>query len=259
MEWRVWEGAFFDEEDILFFDSLYFDRFEAFPNFFERSGKKFFLLHYLSSFYPRDECLLRHQLRVLEGFDAVICTGQAVFRKLSVLNPSLSLLFWPPEQKAPKLLKKRGLSAGKNIVLWVCSLQEVKGVLPLLEALGKEVAALRRGCTEVWMVGSLEGDGDYARRCRRLIVELSREGVLRHWGPQSYESLEFLYAEAGLLLSVSFFETFGMAVQEACLRSLPVWALEADYLRWHEERGELRVFSSVSDLAKALGSLKVLL
>jgi len=255
MDWLEWKKSRFAEADSLFFDSLYFDELAALTDFFDRPGEKFFLLHYLSSFYPRDEDLLKSQLKVLEGFDAVICTGEAVFKELAVLNPSLSLRFHPPGQSRPSSWRRAEAEGGENAVLWVCSLQAVKGVLPMLQALKSEAKALRDRGVEVWMVGSQREDDAYARRCRILLDELAKEGVLRHWGALPHEDLQALYARARLLLSVSLFETFGMAVQEACLWSLPVWALEADYLHWHKRRGEVRVFPSVLHLAKALTKL----
>jgi len=255
MEWSDWVKSSFTEMDCLFFDSLYFDELAALPDFFDRPGEKFFLLHYLRSFYPRDEALLKSQLKVLEDFDAVICTGEAVFKELAILNPSLSLRFCPPEQSRPSFWRRTEADGGENAVLWVCSLQAVKGVLPMLQALKSEAKALRDRGVEVWMVGSQREDDAYARRCRILLDELAEEGVLRHWGALPHEDLQALYARARLLLSVSLFETFGMAVQEACLWSLPVWALEADYLHWHKSRGEVQIFPSVSHLAKALTKL----
>ncbi len=256
MEYAAWESAHLNDGDILLFDSLYFDQLAALSGFFERPGKKYFLLHYLASFYPRDEDLLKWQLQVLKGFDGIICPGEAVLEELVALGVASALHFLPPAEErpllpAPKPKEKSGLA-----VLWVASMQPVKGVLEMLEALEREAGSLCARGVEVRLVGTGEVGNAYADACRALLSKGALRAVVRYSGPLPHAVLQQNYAEADVLLSASHFETFGMAVREACLWGIPVLAREAAYLRWHKQRGEVYTFSELQYLAKALVDFK---
>jgi polysaccharide biosynthesis protein PelF len=79
--------------------------------------------------------------------------------------------------------------------------------------------ALRETRLDVRIVGPLDEDPAYVRRCRRLVADLGRARTIRFVGPQPIESI---YATLDLLVLTSFSEGQPLVILEAGAAGIPV-------------------------------------
>ena len=218
-----------------------------------RTGRQYFVLivHHLPSWEPDidpgDE-RIRWEETVLPLFDGFLSTspfttGQLVARgygseRIMTVNPAL------PQNELPVRAYQRRLRA-----VLVGNLIPGKSVREFLGALTQRV----RGNDDFRfdIIGRTDVDAGYAQDCIQLVTasEILRRSVRIH-GQVQHERVDEFYRMAGLFVSASRFETFGMALQEARAHGLPIVACDGGNTRNHFTHGENGLlFESVSALA----------
>lgn len=183
-------------------------------------GNSISLLHHLPSLYPGPQSKFEsEELPLLKGFSHHIVTSHFMLQwmvgkgfpedSISVLEPVCEIERQTSRSPSPKV---RAVLLN-NVV-------ERKGVLPLL----KELASRSITPTyELTIVGDLDIDQKYSQLCldfARGDKNLSK--TTRFKGSQGEKSVRKIMSRSNLFISASFFETFGMSIQEASVLGLPL-------------------------------------
>lgn len=197
----------------------------------------------LSRELPRPSALLCHYLPGMEqaataasappawrklatAFDLHLAPS-ALVRRLLIAKAAVSaqhILVLPPFFEAAEPLV--GVENDPPRILLVANLVPVKGILPFLQALQRSLADSKKApAFELRIIGD-RLDADYAAAVDRFLAA-SRElaGRVRLSRPIPNADLLELFRRSDLLVSSSYFESFGMAVYEALSMGLPVLAL----------------------------------
>ena len=223
------------------------------------------IVHHLPSLEPggdveRASEALRAEQAALGRFDSYLATSPFTARYLISRGcPAERILTVPPAAPAPSSQPGgapparvhapplRALIAGNVIPR--------KAMRELFLALEPRIAPEDQLSIEV--VGRLDLDPDYARRCRELTEGSARlASIVRYRGSLPPEQMPGQYRSANLFVSASRMETFGMALQEAHAHGLPILALDGGYARHHFTDGrDGLLFFSLEALADGLLAL----
>ncbi len=111
-----------------------------------------------------------------------------------------------------------GLDEDSFVVLTVCRLVPEKGVQTLLEA----TAIIKNIIPKLSVV--VVGEGPYRKKLEGFARSLGLEGVVRFEGYVPNQDIGKYYSAANCFVLASFEESFGIALLEAMLFSLPVIA-----------------------------------
>jgi glycosyltransferase involved in cell wall biosynthesis len=114
----------------------------------------------------------------------------------------------------------RGTDRGSRI-LCVASLTPVKGHEDLIYALARVADLTDWSCD---FVGGVVQDSAHVARLRTLIDDYGLADRVTIRGPLIGDALDAAYAAADLLVLPSYMESFGLVVQEALSRTIPVMA-----------------------------------
>jgi len=232
--WRVRQRAWpdlaaeavADPEAIFFYDSLYFDTLQL-----RSIGRPaVFICHYLSGMEDvagMEASAPATWKQLPLHFDHFLAPSALVRGLLTAkagVDPQQVVLLPPLFEKIPAPVSKE---REPPLIMLVANLVPVKGILPFLENLDRtlgERARLPR--FELRIVGSLQLDQRYAAQVSSLIEKsLVLKERVRLCEPLANTDLLEWYRGSALLVSVSTFESFGMAIYEATMAGLPVVAL----------------------------------
>lgn len=237
-------------------DSLDIDRVEMLPEraFNQRLG---LIAHHLPSLdcFGAEAADARAQAQareraLLAHFDFVVATGKFAadyLRHLGVPEERLTMI--PPASPARSLAAARPPTPPLRALL-VANVIPRKGVLDLLEAL--LVALGDHHELELSIVGRLDLDPDYAKRCANVVASTTLSRVVRLVGAVPPDHVASFYTQAHVLVSPSRMETFGMALQEARSFGVPILAFDAGNVREHVQGENGRLLGSIPDVATAL-------
>jgi glycosyltransferase involved in cell wall biosynthesis len=240
-------------------DSLNLREFLEFPT--PRPGQSFTLIvHHLPSLEPGanhdpQSELMRVEREALARFDAFLATSTFTATYLVDREcPAARILTVPPGSPTPGppnhetprvyLPPVRALMVGHMI--------PGKAMRALFVALEPRLAPGDELSIDV--VGRLDLDPEYARRCRDLTEGSARlASIVRYRGSLPPAEMPAQYQAANVFVSASRMETFGMALQEAHTHGLPIVALDGGYVRHHFTDGEDGLlFFSLEALADGL-------
>jgi glycosyltransferase involved in cell wall biosynthesis len=208
------------------------------------------LVHYLHSLDPhrRSAATLAAEQWLLSDVDGLVANSVQAATALAELFPGRAILHVPP---APIVLPVVDAAPSGNQALLVGNLIRCKGVLPLLEALDRRLQP--DDTFQLRVLGRGDFEPDYADRCVASVARSSRLLRAVHLqAPVAAAAMPAEYAQSGLFVAAADFETFGMAMLEARVFGLPIYALDAPYARQHlqgNQSGEL--FASYDELAAA--------
>jgi hypothetical protein len=205
----------------LIVDSIYIDKVEK--SLSRIVSKKILLIHYLDIFYDEknNQSLIQQRKEQLKLFDYYIVTGQYSFEwliqngysyeKIILLSPCIEI----------SGTKKNKSAGGIKNILMVGNLLPVKGYLPFLKLLmEKNISNLR-----FTIIGDETIDRAYATCIRSLINSSEYLKSIGHIADTvQHNRITEYYEENDALISPSFFETFGMAIQEALSYGMEVFA-----------------------------------
>ena len=212
-------------------DSLFLDQGRVVQDL-SRSHKLGMIVHHLSSLETDAPKLSAREYGVLKMFDRLIATSQFMAnylssridsRKISVIHPGITR-------------DSKDLVSGKlQNVLLVANLIPRKGILEFLgewmtNGLYKEMA--------LTIVGSTDMDPEYAQECREIIASTKLSKPISLTGQVEHSQIWKYYSNADAFVSVASMETFGMAIQEAIAKKVPVICLDRGGISEHVKSGQ---------------------
>ncbi len=197
------------------------------------------LVHHLPSLEPPDsaspEDILLEE-RTLPLFDGFLATSPFTTNYLAGRGVDPGALLTVPPALDPVSPTGRSLASPLRALL-VGNLIPRKGVEELLQQLHAKLRPEDEFQLDI--LGRSDLDPEYSRRCHDLLQrspDLAARVSLR--GPVPHEQVLQRMDLAHLLLSVSSMETYGMALQEAAARQLPILALDGGHACRHFRHGQ---------------------
>jgi len=230
-EWniRVWTFEMFSNEyqnietGLFIVDTLYLNEMKDLLTAKKKSQKFYLLVHHLQSLYPPKDYTSK------EWFNE---------KERSLLN-----LFQIP------LRQSRPIKA-----LLAANVIERKGILPFLEILQDQIIDPSLFSLEI--AGDLTMDKSYVGKCLEVVETTHLKASCRFLGPLSPQTMEDKYRTANLLIATSYFETYGMTLQEAVVWKLPILALRGGNTAYHIQNGRNGyLFDNIKDLIDRLNTL----
>ncbi len=205
-------------EGVLIVDTLYMEDFDpaGWP------GKALLLVHHLQSLYPPEgwdgEGWFREkEAPYLQKYDGFLTTSAFAARYLRERGMEGPILAIPPALEFQPEITACAYPPIRAVI--AANLVERKGIGPFLEAL------LRRAPwkqTYIQLMGSRNLEPIYANHCLNLLTQL--QGLVEYRGELPQQSVYEAYGKSNLLISPSYMETYGMVMQEAAARGLPILA-----------------------------------
>ncbi|MES1948311.1 group 1 glycosyl transferase [Salinisphaera sp. C84B14] len=162
--------------------------------------------------------LLEAERRTLACAARVVVTSQFTARRLVALNLAEESRITVVEPGVRPAIQARTASQGPCRLLCVASLTPRKGHRLLVEALA-QVADLDWRCD---FVGDDQRDANEARAVREAIEHHGLAERIRVHGPQDSESIDAHYAAADVFVLASYYEGYGMVIDEAVAHGLPI-------------------------------------
>lgn len=219
--WRAGERP--PSADLMFWDSLGLSDLARQP--LPAGVIHVLLLHYLPSLDPglsqsRRLALKQLEQEVLARFKHVLVTGPGLVEPLRRRYPDRPFWLCEPgvSERFLSPLRRPVSSSARVELVTVANLLPAKGYLELLEVL----AGFGRHRWRWHWVGSGAVDPGYTLRLRRAVRQLGLDGRIVHHGVLPVARLVELLDAADWFLFPSRFESFGMALQEAAARRLPI-------------------------------------
>jgi glycosyltransferase involved in cell wall biosynthesis len=215
--------ADFKKKSIFFWDTLFLSQLAK----RQPDCNNWLIVHHLESLYPpvgytSNQWFQEKEAPLLEKFDRflVSSTYTAEYLKQRGFSDEKIIVIVPALGMKPEIPQRQFKSVNALIV---ANLQERKGIEPFLKALVEK--DLPEGLT-ITIAGSAKFEPAYAQRCIEL---MDKSPVLkkhfRYLGEVAPEGIWKLYDKANLLISTAFMETYGMALQEAAAKGLPLLVL----------------------------------
>ncbi len=236
---------------LYFFDTLNLSDFVALAP--RKPGQRCVLVvHHLPSLEPGidpDDEALRIERVALPLFDAFLTTSPFTTQLLTDRGLARDSILTVMPALSP-------LEGGKRVyepplrAMLVGNLIPRKGILEFLVTLAPLL--LEKDRFEIDILGRIDLDPDYARRCSEFVRSSARlRRAVRIHAAIPYRRMDEFYRRASLFVSAASMETFGMALQEAHGQGLPILAVDAGYARHHFENGENGLlFESLEPLAR---------
>ena len=161
------------------------------------------------------------EAEALLAVDLILTTSSHTSRRVQTLfSPSQVVVPVEPGVDRPARLLKKEHSFDPHPLKLLCvaSLVPRKGQDVLLRALYR-LPFINLSCT---FVGLLDRDPDYVRHIRELVVELGLSERVEIEGALADEALEQRWQAADVLVLPSWYEGYGMVLDEAAVRGVPV-------------------------------------
>jgi glycosyltransferase involved in cell wall biosynthesis len=207
-------------------DSLYLERLPALKAAAQHSPT-WLLLHYLPAQVRYGRAVAMHELSASEraalaAADGVIVTSRFMAQQLAALGVAQERVLCV-EPGVTQVARAAPSAAPALRALVLGSVVEAKGQLALLRALASELRA--QDALQLDVVGSLDAEPAHAAACQGLIASQPalRARVIVH-GALAHERALELLAQAGVLVSASRMEAYGMALSEARAAGVPIIA-----------------------------------
>jgi glycosyltransferase involved in cell wall biosynthesis len=247
IRWEIFEEKEQDKATLII-DSIYIDKVNNSLSAF--ASRKILLIHYLDIFYDEkdNQSLIKKRMEQLQLFDYFIVTGQFSYdwliqrefkaEQIFIISPSIDI-------SGTKSNLKHG--DVKRIVM-VGNLLPVKGYFHFLKLLNE----IKIPNIQITILGDETIEKEYAKKIRELINESEYlSNNCRIAGTVNHQMMEGYYEENDVLISPSYFETFGMAIHEALQYGLHVLALKGGNIGYIKHP-LLRSFDSHEDIIEYL-------
>ena len=223
---------------IFFVDSLYLDQIARFL-YFKKTAQQFHLIvHHLQSLFPPEQYTSatyfeEKEQRILQGFDGFLTTSQYTATYLAQRGLPQPIIVAPPDLgNIPNAIPLRQSSPIKALV--VANVVRRKGILPLIRACKK----LKNHSITIEIAGSRSFETGYAAICTTVVEQHpSLKQHIHFLDTLSPRAMQEKYQTCNVLISSSFFETYGMALQEAVAWGLPILAIKGGNVSSHIKEG----------------------
>ena len=203
--------------DTIYLEAIHELDFRSWP------GRHILLLHHLSSMYPGPpsvfDKLERPLLDKMYGYWVTSSFSQRYLLDREIMRP---IWVMPPIFNGPRITTPV-IKDDTLYVLMATNLIERKGVLPFLQLLS---AKNNLKDFSISITGSHELEPEYARSCIQFVDSCWLKHTVTFLGPISRNEVFTLYQQADLFVSASFFETFGMSIQESLYYGTPVLGID---------------------------------
>ncbi|GAA3949112.1 glycosyltransferase family 4 protein [Allohahella marinimesophila] len=157
----------------------------------------------------------------LQQVDLIITTSSHTCERIKCLfEPQQTVVAIEPGVERPKtLLKKQHRQGAEPLkLLCVASLVPRKGQDILVRALHR-LSSQDVHCT---LVGLLDRDPEFVTQIRQTVAELGLHSQVEMSGPLEEDALERHWQTADVLVLPSWYEGYGMVLDEAAVRGVPV-------------------------------------
>jgi len=216
-----------EQTDVMFLDSLYLSAshrsfWNTLPN-----KKKVIIFHHLDCLeldIAEQKACFKHYWSYFEQADQILVTSDYSKEWLDSqgISPS-KIISIPPRIPWEKPVQIRASSSLLKALI-VANLIPRKGILPFLEYLLVEMPM--DSPFELQIAGSDRLDSAYAEACQAIVRKNPLlTARVKFLGEILPENMPEIYQQADMLISASYMETFGMALQEAKAMGLPILAL----------------------------------
>ena len=230
------------EKGVFFVDTLYLEAITRYL-LIKKEGQQFHLIvHHLGSLFPpetytSDTYFEEKEKRILPLFDGFLTSSQYTANYLKERQLTQKSLVLPPALSSlPKNIPLRKSLPIKAII--VANVVKRKGILPFLQAFQKQYSKEPLPHLSIAIVGGWTIEHGYGHICKTLVANNPALAQSIHFlGSQSQQAMQAIYRNSNLLISTSFFETYGMALQEAVAWKLPIIAIAGGNIANHIEVG----------------------
>jgi len=234
-------------------DSLFVDELHSAELVKAHTTFSFFILHHLESLHPPagqsgDFIYQNKEKSVLENFDLILTSSTFSRQYLLQKNLDVPAIVIEPalyeQQDAARLLK----ASLPLKALMVSNVVERKGIFPWLQSLLRQ--ATEDDSFLVNIVGRKDMEPDYFASCLRLVNRSFLKTRVKFLGAKPHEKVLSQYWQHHLLVSAAHMETYGMAIQEARSRGLPILVLEGGFSGKHVRDGNGILCSDIFELTR---------
>lgn len=244
-------GQTLKEGDVCLIDTLYLPELLQDKHWTQFRCKKILLIHHLPAMETSPTDFSREEEFALRSVDAYLATSSYTGRFLQSNGFDLKpcLMVYPGIDFQPES-KGREYSCLKGLL--VANLIRRKGIAQFLEQLlaHRPLPAY----LEVQIIGSSKLDPPYATQCLQLVQQL--DPFVRYLGALSHSETLSHYGKSNIFISTASTESFGMALQEAVIFSLPILAVCGGNVGAHVRPGRNgQLFGNVQQLVASLVSL----
>ncbi len=245
------EAILLDKAGIYGVDSLFVEDMKALSNIRAEKAFSFFLLHHLPSLYPpagvsADQLFEMHEKKVLDFFQAFLLSSDYSQEYLQSRGIGAPMVVVEPAN-TPTVSEFPVLPDSPLKGLMVANVVARKGILPFLEALASRTKAQDDFVLNI--IGRQDMEPAYADACRQYVEAEVLKGKVHFKGSLSHQETLQQYAKHHVFLSAAYMETFGMAIQEAKARGLPLLLCGGGYTKKHLTSGAGMLCINISDLA----------
>jgi hypothetical protein len=207
---------------------------------------RWLIVHHLRSLYPpkgwsSKAYFAEREAAQLRSFDGFLASSPFTAEYLRQSGLTQPCIVAEPGLSNPPSSPLRNYDHIQGIM--VANLVERKGVLPFLQQL-RDAGPWPN--FQFRLFGEANLDKSYATECLSVLESL--EGIVQYEGARGHEAVLQAYYTANLLLSASFMETYGMALQEGAAHGLPLLLREGGHAARHAEAGNGRVCKSIAEM-----------
>lgn len=213
---------------------------------------RWLIVHHLQSLYPpagytSSAYFQQHEAHLLRQFDGFLVSSPFTLDYLRQHGLKQPCIVVEPALAATPPLKNKGYKEIRAVV--VANLVVRKGILPLLQQL-KEQGPWPK--LSLRLYGESHLQPAYAEQCLRKIAGLP-EGIVAYKGAVPQAGMAIAYQWANLLISASYMETYGMALQEGRAHGLPLLVRAGGHTENHVRAGyNGQICSSIPELVSWL-------
>lgn len=242
---------------LFFVDTLYLAQISSLLYFKNPTQRFYLIVHHLQSLFPPAQYTSttyfeEKEKRILQLFDGFLTTSQHTATYLSANGLKQDRIVAPPALIiSPNSTPSRQAHPIKALL--VANVVRRKGILPFLMACKQ----LSGTALTIEIAGSRSLEIDYATRCTAIVQEHPfLKNYIHFLDTLSPQTMQSKYQACNLLISSSFFETYGMALQEGVAWGLPILAIKGGNVANHIEEGENGyLFENALALVKKLTNL----
>jgi len=227
---------------IFFVDTLYLEAIARYIHFKQEDQQFHLIVHHLESLFPpetytSDAYFEEKEKRLLQLFDGFLTTSQYTATYLKERRLTQESLVLPPAlETLPEDIPLRKAIPIKAII--VANVVKRKGILPFLQAFQKQYIKEPLPYLSIDIVGGGTIENGYGLICKTVVASNPVLKQRIHFiGSKSPQAMPDSYRNSNLLISTSFFETYGMALQEAVAWKLPIIAIKGGNSTNHIEEG----------------------
>ncbi len=251
VDFDVFQKEYHSGQDLLFFDSIYFESLKKYEG---DLSKAYLIVHHLESLNQKDADRIsffqKEEKAVLDRFGGFLSTSfftQEYLNNLGYtkakhicLPPAITFQAKPQKQTSEKIR-----------ALMVNNLIERKGIVEFFTCLRDSNISEKQ--FQITLIGNKLIEPAYAAECEKYLTDPKLKKLVKYIGEQPRQQVMRYFEKSNLYISTAYMETFGIALQEAVAYRLPVLAYDGGNAKYHIEEGRNgMLFSSIESLVQQI-------